>query len=81
LSLVRKTLDLYREVPPADSADREKKIGAGARSIEPFQVSGWRGVRNAASYGFSMSLFDYGLEKQTPRDKELSRKAAGNRAE
>lgn len=56
-------------------------MGAGGRSIEPFQVSGWRGVRNAASYGFSMSLFDYGLEKRTPRDREFSRKAAGNWAE
>jgi len=38
-------------------AERENKVVAGARSIEPFQVSGWRGVQNAASYGFSMLLF------------------------
>jgi hypothetical protein len=42
---------------PADIAEREKKGGAGARSIEPFQVSGWRGARKAASYGFSMVPF------------------------
>jgi hypothetical protein len=42
---------------PADIAEREKKGGAGARSIEPFQVSGWRGARRAASYGFSMVPF------------------------
>ena len=43
---------------PADIAEREDKVGAGAGSIEPFQVSGWRGARKAASYGFSMVLFD-----------------------
>jgi hypothetical protein len=42
---------------PADIAERENRVGAGAGSIEPFQVSGWRGARKAASYGFSMVLF------------------------
>jgi hypothetical protein len=44
-------------VAPADIAEQENEVGAGARSIEPFQVSGWRGARNAASYGFSMVPF------------------------
>jgi hypothetical protein len=42
---------------PRDIAERESKVGAGARSIEPFQVSGWRGARKAASYGLSIVLF------------------------
>jgi len=42
---------------PAYIAEREKKVVAGAGSIEPFQVSGWRGAQKATSYGFSMVLF------------------------
>ena len=45
LPLCRKTLDLYRDVLRQKLLSERGKAVAGARSIEPFQVSGWRGAR------------------------------------
>jgi hypothetical protein len=59
----RITLDLYRELPRQKSANEQKMWPAGAGSIEPFQVSGWRGVRNALGMGFQYSCRAAGWEK------------------
>ena len=49
-------LDLYRDVLRQKLLRERGKPAAGARSIEPFQVSGWRGDREAMGFQCSGSM-------------------------
>jgi hypothetical protein len=48
--VLRETLDLYRDVLRQKLLIEGGKPVAGARSIEPFQVSGWCGGREAMGF-------------------------------
>jgi hypothetical protein len=70
IALVRMTLDLYRK---CSGRMGRREAGAGAVSIEPLAVSRWRGVTDAAGYGFSILLRAIRLIKREYVKREVGR--------